>query len=261
MPKAMRTGRRFQKVSKDTARYFQKVKPVSAQKAKHTSRYFHYDEGTGRWRNVDRPGNQSLPSVQRNVAERIAERWPSSLRPHVTRRFLVEFAEGKSLSAMGIDMAHNISAKELGTLIAEYMNDAESRYEKRTGKRAPSYSLEEFAMDIVTTDAEKEDEEEIRDHVRNIVNMKLPRSVRAASADWLLTRMNRTRGNLAPGVASFNRSLGQNQDQPLTTDGRPLPFVAKRTDAAIQANAALGTSRDRYGPRLDQWGEAISSTR
>jgi hypothetical protein len=216
-------------------------------------RYFDYDERTGEYIHTGRPTNQSSPTVRRRIAARITDRFPEPLRRALTRRYLAGEAAGKSLSEMSIDIAHVISAEEMGSTLAAYLN----RARRSPGFPEPSFSLEQYMTGMITTDAE--DEDEVRANARRAVGSR-SRRTRAYFTGLLLRRLNRTRGNLVGGDSSFNRGIGPRRDIPTLSDGTIPAYIAQRVRVQDEAHASLGTSSARFTPRRNALGEAISST-
>jgi hypothetical protein len=218
-------------------------------------RYFQYDSNTDRYVRTGRPNNQSSRSVRRRIVERMREAFPSGLRRGVTRNYLAGEEKGESLSAMSIDIAHVISAEEIGSTIASYMDRAADPLRSRNPF---SLELDEYAAGLITTDAE--DENEVRAIARRATASRSSAERRAHFGGLLWRRINRSRGNLAGGDSSANRGIGQRRDIPTLSDGTIPDYIQKRLEIQDEAHSALGTSSARFAPRANRPAAPSSST-
>ncbi|WP_158665157.1 hypothetical protein [Ensifer adhaerens] len=229
--------------------------------------YFVLDPTTGKYSVSKRPTNQNGAKVVRKTSAYIQARIPAHLRKRQVQNFLggvssnVSLSKMASISKKGIDMAHVISANELGyilNLALQAGKDAKNAAARRVVK---SY-LKTFLDTIVSSDEDIATMTKRHDDIDAMFpnNFSLPMDARAASR--LFARINRTSRNLFGGDAIINRKIQQHRDIPRQSDGTDIPYVRLRVAAADTYYASMKTTAPtNYLPLSDTTtGMELSST-
>lgn len=182
-----------------------------------------------------RPTNQNAHAVQLKVAARI-KAIPKALRRDTTQIFFDGVQRGKKLSDNDLHMAHGVSAQELKFTLAATYNAYRKAQSNPKQQASIAKEAEDFAAGFITTDAE--DEPEVRRTALGMLTGKLSEHVDRASR--LLSRLNRSSGNLVGADGPTNSGIGEASDPATTRDDKALAFMARRRAVTNRLQKKLG---------------------
>lgn len=213
-----------------------------------------------------RPSNQDGLAVQRKSAEALRNNLEKAKIPKITKKFLAGVDNGTKLSKMfgdgGLHMAHGVSAKALATLQADMINLARRAPNRKEQARILA-DLDEWVTGHISSDAEGEDKQELKDNIRTAVQSARWK-VATAAASRALLRLNRSSRNLTGGHGKTNSRIGPHQDEPRDTAGVPFPHMAKRMNAfwdlVGKYNLNSKGGYNQFLPMIDDNGEQVRST-
>ena len=202
-----------------------------------------------------RPTNQNARSVQLKVAGRI-KAIPKALRRDTTHLFYEGIQKGQQLSDNDLHMAHGVSAQELKLTVAATFNAYRKAAFNPKKQKMLAKEAANFAAGFITTDAE--DEPEVRKTAREMLMGN--RAERIGKASQLLTRLNRSSGNLIGADGPTNSAIGDKNDQATTRDDKVIAFMERRRQVTNRLQKKLGIATTPFPAVKNQDGTEKTST-